>query len=649
LLYRSCQVWGRLKSYLLYSAAGFVALGGLGAAWSARPPVVIDAKAAAFSSKIASSSFISTLQPAGMATTHWSERLLQDLNARALATPQLMSSRERRRKDLSLAATAPATSTPPASIWIAQTPATSPALAATTIVTASQAVASAAATASAAPAATASLPSPSSAAQAAAAQAAAAPASSAAQSTDTPSASGQAATASTPAAAPAPTQQASVDNIAGDHQLQDTPSLTTEELSNAFNLTDPDSVSHWVGGADHASNTDTNNAFQRTVSVRRGDTLFGVLVGAGMDQGEAQDAVGALADVFSPKALKVGQQITLNFNNVIDDDSGENGTKLVALSFEPSVTQDVTLKRSDSGDFVAKTVDKPLTQKNVRVGGTIDSSLFETAQEAGLPVAVVSDVIKTFSYDVDFQRDIHDGDAFDVYYERYEGQDGGFAKAGHMLYASLTLGGKKIPMYYFERDGDGEYYSPSGESVRKSLLRTPIDGAKITSGFGMRMHPLLGYTRMHKGVDFGAPTGTPIYAAGNGTIVDIGLRNGYGNYIRVKHNDTYSTAYAHISRFASGMHKGDHVKQGEVIAYVGATGEATGPHLHYEVLINNQQVNPATVKVAGGDKLTGKDLTAFKAQMNKIDADMAKQQRNAFIAETPAADDSCHGPNGCEN
>lgn len=382
---------------------------------------------------------------------------------------------------------------------------------------------------------------------------------------------------------------------------------------------------------------------------RRGDTLFGVLVGAGMDQGEAQDAVGALADVFSPKALKIGQQITLNFNNVVDDESGSSDTKLVALSFEPSVTQDVTLKRSDSGDFVAKTVDKPLTQKNTRVAGTIDSSLFETAQESGLPVAVISDVIKTFSYDVDFQRDIHDGDSFEVYYERYENQDGAFAKAGHMLYAALTLGGKKIPMYYFEHDGDGEYYSPSGESVRKSLLRTPIDGAKITSGFGMRLHPILGYTRMHKGVDFGAPVGTPIYAAGNGTIVDIGMRNGYGNYVRVKHNDTYSTAYAHISRFAAGMHKGEHVKQGEVIAYVGATGEATGPHLHYEVLINNQQVNPATVKVAGGDKLTGKDLTAFKAQMNKIDADMAKQQNNAFIAQTPSGDDTCHGLNGCEN
>jgi murein DD-endopeptidase MepM/ murein hydrolase activator NlpD len=625
LLYRSCQVWGRLKSYLLYSTAGFIALGGLGAAWSARPPVVNDVKAAAFSSNIANTSFASTLKPADMATAHWSERLLQDLNARALATPQLMSTRERRRKDLSLA-TAASTTTPAPSIWIAQTPAPA--------VTASPASSPASTTA------TASTTPPASAISASTTSSPVQP---------NPTSSSSATAASTQSTASASeTQQASSDDTSGDHALQDTPSLTTEELSNAFNIGNADNDAQWSDMPDHHANP---TGFQRTVSVRRGDTLFGVLVDAGMDQGEAQDAVGALADVFSPKALKVGQQITLNFNNVVDDGNGENGTKLMALSFEPSVSQDVTLKRSDSGDFVAKTVAKPLTQKNIRVAGTIDSSLFEAAQEAGLPVGVVSDVIKTFSYDVDFQRDIHDGDTFEVYYERYENQDGAFAKAGNMLYASLTLGGKKIPMYYFEHDGDGEYYGPSGESVRKSLLRTPIDGAKITSGFGMRLHPLLGYTRMHKGVDFGAPVGTPIYAAGNGTIVDIGFKNDYGNYIRIKHNDTYSTAYAHSSRFAAGLHKGDRVKQGEVIAYVGATGEATGPHLHYEVLINNQQVNPATVKVAGGDKLTGKDLADFKAQINKIDADMAKQQHNAFIAQTPSTDDGsdCRGPNGCEN
>jgi murein DD-endopeptidase MepM/ murein hydrolase activator NlpD len=611
LLYRSCQVWGRLKSYLLFSAAGFVALGGLGAAWSARPPVVADVKAAAFSGNAASTKFSSSSTIPDIATGKWSERLLQDLNSRALAAAQPMSSRERHRKDLAAAAATDASAHP--SIWIALNNGT--------------------------------------------AKPAAAAATDAASAATQPQAAAQPATA----AAPSPTDgntataDASTSPATGAPQIErddhvDTPSLTTEELSNAFQLDGSSSNAQWAAANSTAHGDNDNSGFQRTISVRRGDTLFGVLVDAGMDQNEAQDAVGALSDVFSPKALRVGQQITLNFNNAADDQSGNNGSKLVALSFEPSVTQDVTLKRNSDGDFVAKSIDKPLTQKSSRVAGTIDSSLFEAAQEAGLPVAVVSDLIKTFSYDVDFQRDIHDGDSFEVYYERFENADGAFAKAGNMLYAALTLGGKKIPMYYFEHDGDGEYYSPSGESVRKSLLRTPIDGAKITSGFGMRLHPLLGYTRLHKGVDFGAPTGTPIFAAGNGVVVDIGVHNGYGNYIRIRHNDTYSTAYAHASRFAAGLHKGDRVKQGEVIAYVGATGDATGPHLHYEVLINNQQVNPATVKVAGGDKLTGKDLAAFKAQVQKIDAEMAKQQSSPLVAQTPAGDgNECRGPNGCEN
>jgi len=615
LLYRSCQVWGRLKSYLLFSAAGFVALGGLGAAWSARPPVVTDVKAAAFSGNAASTKFSSLANIPDITTGKWSERLLQDLNSRALATAQPISSRERHRKDLA-AATMPTNAAAPASIWIAQNN-------------------NAAATADK-PVAPATTATPADKPQQAAVQ----------PDNTSPASTGGDATKTEASASSAP----GTPPFERDDHV-DTPSLTTEELSNAFQLDGSTGNALWATASAAARGDNDNTVgFQRTISVRRGDTLFGVLVDAGMDQNEAQDAVGALSDVFSPKALRVGQQITLNFNNAADDQSSNNGSKLVALSFEPSVTQDVTLKRNSDGDFVAKSIDKPLTQKNSRVTGTIDSSLFEAAQEAGLPVAVVSDLIKTFSYDVDFQRDIHDGDSFEVYYQRFENADGAFAKAGTMLYASLTLGGKKIPMYYFEHDGDGEYYSPNGESVRKSLLRTPVDGAKITSGFGMRLHPLLGYTRMHKGIDFGAPTGTPIYAAGNGVVVDIGVHSGYGNYIRIRHNDTYSTAYAHASRFAAGLHKGDRVKQGEVIAYVGATGDATGPHLHYEILVNNQQVNPATVKVAGGDKLTGKDLAAFKAQVQKIDADMAKQQSSPLVAQTPASDgNECRGPNGCEN
>jgi len=322
----------------------------------------------------------------------------------------------------------------------------------------------------------------------------------------------------------------------------------------------------------------------------------------------------------------------------------------MSLSFEPDVTKNVKLTRSDAGDFVAAAVDKPTVEENRRAAGIIDSSLFDAAQEAGVPMPVVASLIKTFSFDVDFQRDIQDGDAFEVLYERTENDAGEFVKSGNILFASLTLSGKNIPIYYFERDGEGEYFTPSGEAIRKSLLRTPVDGARITSGFGMRMHPVLGFSKMHKGIDFGAPIGTPIYAAGSGTIAEIGKKGSYGNYIRIRHNGQYQTAYAHMSRFAKGLVKGEKVKQGEVIGYVGATGRATGPHLHYEILVDGSQVNPGKVKTTASNKLAGKELKAFQAQMAKIDADRKNQAQQQLIAERPAsAPLDCSGTAGCQN
>ena len=199
-------------------------------------------------------------------------------------------------------------------------------------------------------------------------------------------------------------------------------------------------------------------------------------------------------------------------------------------------------------------------------------------------------------------------------------------------------------------DGDGEYFTPSGEAIRKSLLRTPVDGARITSGFGMRMHPVLGFSKMHKGVDFGAPTGTPIFAAGNGTVVEIGKKGAYGNYVRIRHNGEYQTAYAHMSKFAKGVKKGDKVKQGEVIGYVGATGRVTGAHLHYEILVGGAQVNPGKVKTVASNKLTGKQLKAFQAQVAKIDAQRTEQAKQQLIADRPDAPAlDCSAPAGCEN
>lgn len=388
---------------------------------------------------------------------------------------------------------------------------------------------------------------------------------------------------------------------------------------------------------------------QKVIEVQRGDTLYGVLVEAGISEVEAKDAVGALADVFSPKSLKAGQEITLNLSTAAGGDVQAPQPQLVSLSLEPSVERDVTVSRDSKGELVAEAVDKPLTETRARAAGVITFSLYDAAMKAGLPSSVIADVIKAFSYDVDFQRDIQEGDAFEVVYERVENEDGELARTGQLLYAALNTSGVDRQIYWFEQNGDGEFYNSKGEAVRKSLLATPIDGARITSGFGARKHPILGYTKMHKGMDFGAPTGTPIFAAGNGTIVEMGPKGAYGNYVRIKHNGTYQTAYAHTNRFAKGLHKGDKVKQGQVIAYVGTTGRSTGPHLHFEVIENGVQVNPKKIKSTGSTKLAGKDLKAFKAQVASIDTERQRLRGAVEIAERSDNSAADCGPQGCEN
>jgi murein DD-endopeptidase MepM/ murein hydrolase activator NlpD len=283
-----------------------------------------------------------------------------------------------------------------------------------------------------------------------------------------------------------------------------------------------------------------------------------------------------------------------------------------------NATQSVSLQKTADGEFQTAMVKKPVITRTYARSARIETSLYGSALKAGIPAEVIAYLIKTYSYNVDFQRDIRHGDLIQVMYTQDETKDGDFVKAGNMLYARLVIDGRDVAIYRFEHDGGVSYYTADGKSIRNILMRTPIDGARISSRFGMRFHPVLGYTRMHKGIDFAAPIGTPIYAAGDGVVERCNHFSSYGNYIKIRHNRSTETAYAHISRFAKGMHKGEHVHQGEVIAYVGETGRATGPHLHYEVLIHGKQVNPATVSLAQADPLRGKTLSAFKAHVGKI-------------------------------
>lgn len=365
------------------------------------------------------------------------------------------------------------------------------------------------------------------------------------------------------------------------------------------------------------------------VVAGEGDTLLDLLLRVGVDRANAAAATAALRRVYDPRALKVGQRVHVEFGPVAQA-TGERPFQTVALSPEPG-RRVVSSRNGET--FTAWANRLPEIRDYAHYAGTIKSSLFESAIAQGVPPQVLAEMIRAFSYDVDFQRDLQPGDAFEVMYQRTLDSQGNLVHAGDIAFAELVLSGKHLPIYRFA-DGSGvaDFYNAKGESVRKALLRTPVDGARITSGYGMRLHPILGYTTMHKGVDFGAPTGTKIMAAGDGAVMAAGFRGNYGIYLKVKHNTTYSTAYAHMSAIASGIHIGSHVRQGQVIGYVGATGLATGPHLYYEVLVNDHQVNPLGVRFRSGSVLAGRDLQRFKSQMADVETRLAGTPLSTQVA-----------------
>lgn len=287
------------------------------------------------------------------------------------------------------------------------------------------------------------------------------------------------------------------------------------------------------------------------------------------------------------------------------------------LYFSTERAMDITPKK-DGGFSTAMRAVK-IERKVSNIISPVKTSFLQAGHDAGLPQDTLHELIQAFSYDIDFQRDIQPNDKLQILYERFYTDDGTPVRSGGIIYAALIQRDETTELYRFKQDdGSYGYFREDGRSIKRSMLRTPMDGARISSGFGMRTHPVLGYSRMHRGVDFAAPTGTPIFAAGDG-VVEMASRNGgYGNYVRIKHGSGYSSAYGHMSRFARNIRPGAKVRQGQIIGYVGSTGLATGPHLHYEILANNVQVNPVQVRFMASDKLGGKSLAAFKREVREV-------------------------------
>ena len=270
--------------------------------------------------------------------------------------------------------------------------------------------------------------------------------------------------------------------------------------------------------------------------------------------------------------------------------------------------------------FSANKIEKVLYKKTSLSEGIIKSSLFRAAQKDKIEAEVIVEFARIFGFEIDFQRDIRKNDIFQIVYDKFVDDDGEVQKNGKIIYAYMKNRGREIALYRFvDQKGIAGYYQTNGKSIEKALMKTPINGARLSSTFGMRKHPILGYNKMHRGTDFAAPKGTPIMASGSGTVEVVKWWGAYGKYIRIKHNSKYKTAYAHLNSYARGIRPGTKVRQGQIIGYVGSTGRSTGPHLHYEVLVNGKRKNSQRLKLPSGRTLKGKDREKFEISRIKID------------------------------
>ena len=368
---------------------------------------------------------------------------------------------------------------------------------------------------------------------------------------------------------------------------------------------------------------------QVTITMKRGETFVDVLKRARVLAADRNSAAVAFGKHQSLRRLRPGQTFTITtaepnqtlFQHV--SARPQDNRHLLNLRFRPDSENQIELARSEDGTLLADKIAIPITKRLASVSGHIEGSLFLSAKRAGAPDKIVANLANMFVYDIDFQRDIFGGDQFEAVYELYYDDEGALVGSGDVLYGRMKWRGRNKEKGYYrftQPDGRADYFDRAGQSARRLLMKTPIDGARLSSGFGTRKHPILGYRKAHKGVDFAARRGTPVYAAGDGVVERANRYGSFGNYIRIRHANGYKTAYAHLNGFRRGVRAGKRVRQGDVIGYVGTTGRSTGPHLHYEVHHKGRAVNPQRLKIATGVKLKGAALEEFRAVRTEIDA-----------------------------
>jgi murein DD-endopeptidase MepM/ murein hydrolase activator NlpD len=373
-------------------------------------------------------------------------------------------------------------------------------------------------------------------------------------------------------------------------------------------------------------------------TVPSGGTLAGVLNDTGAAGGDVARAVNSLDPVFEVRRLRAGQEITVYLETPRSTAEQEGGPRLAGFSFRPDIERSITVSRLEDGSYRAREMTAEFERELVRSSGSITTSLYVDSLAAGATDRIVVELAGILAYAVDFQRSIREGDRFDVVFERFLDSDGNVMRTGDILYVMYAGRGDPLEYYRYESaDGQIAYFNADGESAQRLLMMTPINGARLSSHYGMRRHPVLGYNRLHRGTDFAAPRGTPIFAAGYGVVERADRFGSFGNYVRIRHTNGFQTAYAHMQGFARGITAGARVQQGQIIGYVGTTGRSTGPHLHYEVHHNGTSVNPMALDLPTGRTLESEEIPLFEAERDRIIAIRDSARNAAEIGDAAAS------------
>jgi len=350
-----------------------------------------------------------------------------------------------------------------------------------------------------------------------------------------------------------------------------------------------------------------------TYVVNQGDTFEKILNQANLEIGEEDKILRFIINKKIKLKIYEKQKIIFDLDNL-------NGKKVKKITIPINKKRDLIISSNKSNSFNYSEIDKKLSLVKTYAENTISNSLYKAATEKNIDPNIIIQFAQIYGFQVDFQRDIRKNDSFQIVYEEFKNNENKVVDFGNILYANLILQGKSLELYHYFDDKEkiNDHFDSNGQSVKKTLMKTPINGARLSSSFGMRKHPILGYNRMHQGTDFAAPLGTPIMASGAGIILKAGWCGGGGNCVKIRHNSTYSTVYAHMSKFARGIQKGVRVNQGQIIGYVGSTGMSTGPHLHYEVIQNGKKINSQKLKLPSGKRLAGKSREKFEIVKIKI-------------------------------